>query len=257
MTQPFAERTALVTGGGNGLGRAIALALAGAGAHVVVTGRRAPALDETVAAIEQSGGSGRRALCDVSDDQSVAALRTQLDDLDVSILINNAGVPGPVAPLAEITVGEWDDVFAVNVRGVFLMCQAFLPSMTQQGRGDIVNVGSVSGKRPLARRTPYCASKMAVLGLTRTLATEVGPMGVNVNSVSPGPVRGPRMERNFDLEAERTGTTSIEAEQEFVSRAALKRMVTEEEVAGAVLAVLQMPGLCAADIDLSAGMVAP
>lgn len=257
MTHPIAQRTALVTGGGNGLGRAIALALAGAGAHVVVSGRRAPALDETVAAIEQSGGSGRRALCDVSDATSVAALRAELDDLDVSILINNAGVPGPVAPLTEITVGEWDDVFAVNVRGVFLMCRAFLPSMIEQGRGDIVNVGSVSGKRPLARRTPYCASKMAVLGLTRTLASEVGPMGVNVNSVSPGPVRGPRMERNFLLEAERTGATSIEAEREFVSRAALKRMVTEEEVAGAVLAVLQMPGLCAADIDLSAGMVAP
>ena len=120
----------------------------------------------------------------------------------------------------------------------------------------MINLASVSGKRPLARRTPYTASKMAVIGLTATLAHEVGPLGVIVNSLSPGPVRGPRMERNFAREAERTGTTPAEAEREFVSRAALQRMVTEEEVAAAVVSMLQMPGLCGADIDLSAGMIA-
>jgi NAD(P)-dependent dehydrogenase (short-subunit alcohol dehydrogenase family) len=97
---------------------------------------------------------------------------------------------------------------------------------------------------------------MAVLGLTATLAGEVGPLGVSVNSLSPGPVEGPRMDRNFRLEAERTGASHDEAERAFTSRAALGRMVTEAEVAAAVLAMLQMPGLCAADIDLSAGMVA-
>ena len=95
---------------------------------------------------------------------------------------------------------------------------------------------------------------MAVIGLTRTLATEVGPLGVNVNSSSPGPVSGPRMERNVRVEAGRTGSSVTEAERAFVSRAALNRMVTEHEVAKAVIAMLQMPGLC---VDLSAGMVAP
>lgn len=106
------------------------------------------------------------------------------------------------------------------------------------------------------RRTPYTASKMAVIGLSTTLALEVGPSGVNVNTLSPGPVRGPRMTRNFTLEAQRTGTTVNQAEHEFVSRAALRRMVTEGEVAGAVVAMLHMSGLSGADIDLSAGMVA-
>ncbi|WDV34364.1 SDR family oxidoreductase [Streptomyces sp. AD16] len=108
---------------------------------------------------------------------------------EISVLVNNAGVAGPVAPLTDITPEEWDEVFAVNVRGVYLMCRAFLPAMTRRGFGDVVNVASVSGKRPLLRRTPYCASKMAVIGLTTTLAGEVGPQGVTVNSLSPGRFR--------------------------------------------------------------------
>jgi NAD(P)-dependent dehydrogenase (short-subunit alcohol dehydrogenase family) len=92
---------------------------------------------------------------------------------------------------------------------------------------------------------------MTVIGLTTSLAYEVGPLGVNVNTLSPGPVRGPRMERNFRLEAERTGTSAADAEEAFVSRSALHRMVEEAEVAAAVIAMLHMPGLCAADIDLS------
>ena len=136
------------------------------------------------------------------------------------------------------------------------MCKAFLPAMVQRGSGDVINIASVSGKRPLIRRTPYCASKMAVIGLTSTLAFEVGPAGVNVNTLSPGPVVGPRMDRNFRLEAERTGISYEAAREAFVSRAALGRMVTEQEVGAAVVAMLAMPGLCGADIDLSAGMVA-
>jgi len=174
----------------------------------------------------------------------------------VVVLVITAGVPGPVAPLVDISPQDWDDVFAINVRGVYLMCQAFIPAMVKRGAGDVINLASVSGKRPLTRRTPYTASKMAVIGLTTTLAFEVGPLGVSVNSLSPGPVEGPRMTRNFTMEAERTGTTYSEAEEAYVSRAALHRMLTEDEVASAVVAMLHMPGLCAADIDLSAGMVA-
>jgi len=128
--------------------------------------------------------------------------------------------------------------------------------MIARGAGDVINLASVSGKRPLARRTPYCASKMAVIGLTTTLAAEVGPLGITVNSLSPGPVNGPRMERNFALEAQRTGRTADEARAEFTGRALLGRLLEEEEVGLAVVAMLRMPGLHAADIDLSAGMVA-
>lgn len=246
-------RTALVTGGGTGLGAAIARKLHGAGAEVVVTGRRPEPLKKLAEAL---GERARWEVVDVAEPASVDHLAGQLADTEVSILINNAGIAGPVAPLTDITVEEWDEVFDINVRGTFLMCRAFLPGMVSRGRGDVINLASVSGKRPLVRRTPYCASKMAVIGLSSTLAFEVGPSGVNVNTLSPGPVEGPRMDRNFRLEAERTGGTYEQAQDAFVSRAALGRMVTEEEVGAAVLAMLAMPGLCGADVDLSAGMVA-
>jgi NAD(P)-dependent dehydrogenase (short-subunit alcohol dehydrogenase family) len=247
----LAGRTALVTGGGSGLGAAIAEHLTAAGAGVVVTGRRAEPLRDV------AGRLGARAeVCDVADPAAVDALAQRLRDEKISILVNNAGIAGPVAPLTEIAPDEWDEVFAVNVRGTFLMCRAFLPAMVARGDGDVINLASVSGKRPLTRRTPYCASKMAVLGLTSTLAFEVGPAGVRVNALSPGPVEGDRMDRNFRLEAERTATSVDEARAAFVGRAALGRMITADEVGAAVVAMLAMPGMSGADVDLSAGMVA-
>jgi NAD(P)-dependent dehydrogenase (short-subunit alcohol dehydrogenase family) len=246
-------RTAVVSGAGNGLGRAIAHELSVNGVRVVLVGR---SLDNLEKVRNEIGENACVAACDVAVPESVAELSDVLVDEQVSILVNNAGIAGPVAPLVEIEPGDWDDVFATNVRGLYLMCRAFLPEMISMGCGDVINVASVSGKRPLAGRTPYTASKMAVIGLTTTLASEVGPLGVNVNTLSPGPVAGPRMSRVFQLEAQRLGITPEAAEQEFVSRSALRRMVTEEEVALAAIAMLRMPGLCGADIDLSAGMVA-
>jgi NAD(P)-dependent dehydrogenase (short-subunit alcohol dehydrogenase family) len=251
-----AGRTALVTGGGNGLGRSITLALAEAGANVIAAGRTPEPLAETARLAASAGHDVATATVDVADPNSVADLGRHLVDEPISILVNNAGIPGPVAPLVDVEPHDWDEVFAVNVRGTYLMCRAFLPRMIDAGFGDVINVASVSGKRPLARRTPYCASKMAVIGLTTTLAAEVGPLGITVNSLSPGPVRGPRMDRNFRLEAERLGITVEQATEAFVSRSLLRRLLESDEVGHAVVAMLRMPGLHAADIDLSAGMVA-
>ena len=250
-------RTALVTGAGNGLGRAIAVALAGAGARVILAGRTKTTLDETAGLLP--GGPGRSVVApaDVASPESVDGLRDALAAERVDLLVNNAGIGGPVKAITEIEPAEWDAVFGANVRSVYLMCRAFLPAMYERGSGDVINIASVTGKRPLARRTPYAASKMAVLGLTRTLAFEAGPRGVRVNSLSPGPCRGERMTRNFTAEAAATRTSYAQAQEAFVSRAALRRLVEEDEVAAAVLAMLRMPGLCGADIDLSAGMIAP
>lgn len=249
-------RTALVTGGGRGLGRTIALRLARRGIRTIIVGRDPSSVDETVRLANAEGLDFRGELVDISDASDVGRLAERLANEEISILVNNAGVPGPVKALVDLEVDDWDDVFAVNVRGMFLMCKAFLPPMLQREFGDVINIASVSGKRPLALRTPYCASKMAVIGLTLSLGAEVGIEGVRVNSLSPGPVRGPRMERNFRLEAEAMGISESSAEENFVSRSVLHRLVEEDEVATAVVAMLQMTGLHCADIDLSAGMVA-
>jgi NAD(P)-dependent dehydrogenase (short-subunit alcohol dehydrogenase family) len=253
MSESISGRTAVVTGAGNGLGQAIAGELVAVGARVILVGRRAETLEKTASSV---AGSTRVEVCDVSDSDDVARLAAEVAKENISILVNNAGVAGPTRPIVDIEPAEWEEVFAINVRGVYLMCRALLPKMLEAGRGDVINIASVSGKRPLVNRTPYVASKAAVIALTATLAFEVGPQGVSVNSLSPGPVRGERMSTNFQRTASLTGVTVEQAEAEFVSRAALRRMVSEDEVAQAVLAMLQMPGLCGADIDLSAGMIA-
>jgi NAD(P)-dependent dehydrogenase (short-subunit alcohol dehydrogenase family) len=249
----LAGRVAVVTGGGSGLGAGMAARLVAEGMRVVLVGRRADALAAVAADL---GAAARVEPCDVASPADVAALAERLAGEEVSVVVNNAGVAGPVAPIEEVDAQAWDEVFAVNVRGTFLMCRAFLPGMYERGRGDVVNVASVSGKRPLVRRTPYCASKMAVLGLTTTLAHEAGPHGVRVNALSPGPVESERMDRNFRLEAERTGTSVEAARAAFVERSALGRMVTAAEVADALVAMLRMPGLTGSDLDFSAGMIA-
>jgi NAD(P)-dependent dehydrogenase (short-subunit alcohol dehydrogenase family) len=168
VTEDLAGRTALVTGAGNGLGRAIALALAGAAARVILVGRTEKTLRETAdlagapgapGAPELSGNPGRPgqvvvATCDVASPESVEALRDSLAGEDVSLLVNNAGIGGPVKAITEIEPPEWDEVFGANVRSIYLMCRAFLPAMYRRGSGDVINVASVTGKRPLTRRAP-------------------------------------------------------------------------------------------------------
>jgi NAD(P)-dependent dehydrogenase (short-subunit alcohol dehydrogenase family) len=123
-------RTALVTGAGNGLGKAITLTLAASGARVLLVGRQRGKLAKVAAEI---GPAARIGVCDTSDEAAVAALATEFADEQVSIVVNNAGIGGPVAPLIDISAAEWDEVLAVNVRGVFLICRAFLPPMIARG----------------------------------------------------------------------------------------------------------------------------
>ena len=253
--------SALVVGGGI-TGSVLAVALAGRGVRVDLAeispvwhgvGHGITVQGNALAALAKVGVLDEVLKRGVPFDQ----LRMRQADGSLIAEVPTPRTGGPVKPLVEIEPAEWDEVFGANVRSIYLMCRAFLPAMYRRGSGDVINIASVTGKRPLTRRTPYAASKTAVLGLTRTLAFEAGPLGVRVNSLSPGPCRGERMTRNFTAEAAASGSSYAQAEEAFVSRAALRRLVEEDEVAAAVLAMLRMPGLCGADIDLSAGMIAP
>ena len=218
-------RTALVTGGGNGLGAAIAGALHAEGASVVVAGRREGPLQQVCAEL------GERAswqVCDVADPASVSALAESLAGVEVDVLVNNAGVAGPVAPLTEISVEEWDEVFDVNVRGVFLVCRAFLPAMMARGRGDVVNIASVSGIKGNMGRTAYGASKGAVITMTKVMAVELAESGIRVNAVAPGPVDTPMVQ----------AVHTSAAREAWLRHVPMRRYAAPDEIAGAIVYLL-------------------
>lgn len=252
-------RTAIVTGAGRGIGRAIALALAAEGAAVALAGRGVPALEETAGAIQDKGGRALVAPADVTVvaelERTAEATREAFGAVDV--LVANSGVAGPSAPLWEIDQADWDATMAVNVTGVFLSCRAVLPSMIARGSGSIVVVGSMTGKRPLVNRTPYAASKTAVIGLVRTLAAEVGEHGVRVNLVSPGAVEGERIEWVIRAQAEARGVSPEQARAALTSSSPMGRLVTAEEVAATVafLASDAAAAITGEDVNVSAGTV--
>ncbi len=253
------DKIAVVTGGGRGIGRAIALAYAREGAELVLAARSKEALEETKAMVE---ALGRRALVvptDIRQEESVRDLAEQTISAfgRLDILVNNSGVAGPSATLWEISPAEWEGTFAVNVTGTFLCCRAFLPSMIERRSGCIVILSSMTGKRPLYARTPYAASKMALVGLARTLAWEVGPYGIRVNTSSPGPVEGERIEWVIRKQAEAQGISLEEARRQFTSSSPLVRLIPASDVAEAAvfLASDKAASITGEDLNVSAGTV--
>ncbi|HLL79768.1 MAG TPA: SDR family NAD(P)-dependent oxidoreductase [Ktedonobacteraceae bacterium] len=252
------DKVAVVTGGGRGIGLAIALAYAREGARLVLAARGVEGLEGTRRAVADLGGEALVVPTDISDIESVSALAQQVHAHFgcVDILVNNSGVAGPTAPLWEITPDEWDATFAVNLRGTFLCCRAFLPVMIAQSSGSIILIGSMTGKRPLLGRTPYSASKLALVGLARTLAWETGPYGIRVNVISPGPVEGERIEMVIRKQAEVKDISIDEARQAFLRDSPLGRLVPAQDVAAAAvfLASDRASSITGEDLNVSAGI---
>lgn len=253
------DRVAVVTGAGRGIGKVIAETLAREGAHVVLAARSIDKLAQTRQIVESYGRKGLVVPTDLTDRDQVDALaRTAQEHFGaIDVLVNNSGVGGPSAPLWEVDPDEWDETLTVNVTGTFLACRAFLPGMIERGRGSVVVIGSYSGKRPLLNRTAYTTSKMALVGMVRTLAVEAGPHGVRVNLVSPGAVQGERIEWVIGRLQQAQGTSYEEALATLVSDSPFKRLVQPEEVAQAVvfLASDRSSPVTGEDLNVSAGAV--
>lgn len=184
-TKELAGKKALVTGATSGIGRSIAVKLAEAGATVYLTGRRAELGKETVALIEQAGGTGHFIVSDVASVDDVRKLAEEVGEVDV--LVNNAGI-FPFSPTPEQSVDVYQQVFDVNVRGTYFLTAALAPAMVAKGKGSIVNVSSIAAVVGTPVGSVYNASKAAMDALTRSWAIEFGPAGIRVNSVAPGPV---------------------------------------------------------------------
>jgi NAD(P)-dependent dehydrogenase (short-subunit alcohol dehydrogenase family) len=226
-------KVALVTGGGTGIGKAIALRLSEAGAHVIVAGRSLPPLS---AVAREARGSAIAA--DVSREDDVTRLFASIVERHgrLDVLINNAGVSGPITPIASMDVALWDECIAVNLRGAMLCLKEAARIMTAQRSGSIVNMSSLMGLKGYPMRAAYCATKFALIGVTEAVAREVGPSGVRVNALCPGAVSGELMDR---VVARRAAAENKPPEQiiaeSYTSAAALQRWVDPEEVAEAAL----------------------
>lgn len=250
--------TAYVTGASQGIGREISRTLADEGARVALAAR-----GDGIYETEQLIDAPERTLAvetDVTEEadvrESIEATVEEWGGLDV--VVNNAGIAGPTAPVEEVDVEAFRYTQDVNVTGPFLVVKHAVEHLRASDRGRVINVSSISGKRPLENRTPYVASKMAVIGLTRTLAFELGDDDVTVNAVCPGPVSGPRIEDVISNQADQLGVSYEEAKRRvFTDDAALGRIVDADDVAGMVAYLASEAGrhVTGQDVNVDAGAV--
>jgi len=185
----LAGSVALVTGGSRGIGRAIAQRLAELGASVAICGRDGAALKESAASLAKAGARSLLKVTDVTSAVQVAELvsKTESELGPISILVNNAGM-GLFGPAHEKSEGEWDRVLDTNLRSVFLVSRAVVPSMIQRGTGDIINIGSLAGKNTFAGGGIYCASKWGLMGLSGCMMEDLRGHGIRVSVICPGSV---------------------------------------------------------------------
>jgi NAD(P)-dependent dehydrogenase (short-subunit alcohol dehydrogenase family) len=239
MLKPHAGLRVLVTGGASGIGLVIARAFADAGSRVHVCDASQAHVDALVQAESSTEVNAITAtLADVADRAAVervfADVETQLGGLDV--LINNAGIAGPTGAIEELDVAQWDETVDVNLNAQFYVARRAVPLLRHAREGGaIIALSSVAGRLGYAYRTPYSATKWAIVGLTKSLAIELGPAGIRVNAIQPGVVKGPRIERVIAARAEQLGLSYEQMEKDYLARISLRRMTTPEEVAATAL----------------------
>ena len=223
----------LVTAGASGIGRVIAETFADAGARVFVCDVDESALAAFAAARPDIG----TVVADVADPAAVdvmfGAAAAHQGGLDV--LVNNAGIAGPTAAVEDISVEDWDRTIAVDLNGMFYCTRRAVPLLKAAGGGSIINLSSVAGRLGFALRTPYSAAKWAVVGLTKSLAIELGPANIRVNAIQPGVVAGERIRRVIAAKAAALDMSEHAFEEELLSAVSLRRMVSAQDIANMAL----------------------
>ena len=219
----------LVTAGGSGIGKEIARAFVESGAKVCVCD-----LDEAAlkAAAKDIPGLIPK-VCDISKRQDiermVADSIASLGGLDV--LVNNAGIAGPTAPVAEMDPDAWEKVMQVDLNGTFNVTRLAIPHLRKSNAGVIINMSSVAGRFGYANRSPYCTAKWGLIGFTKTLAIELGGYGIRANAILPGAVAGPRIEKVLQSRAQATHKSLDEVRKEAMAAQSLKRLVDPADIA--------------------------
>ena len=255
----FVNKTALVTGGSKGIGRQICLRLAEEGTRLIIADINPAGIEETARMVMEV--SGRDSLCietDLRDPVQVENLvEKSLSSGNIDFLVNNSGIAGPTANIEDVTLAEWEETMSINLTGIFLLCKHIVPHLKTRGDARIINMASNAPKVPLPWRAPYCASKMAIIGLTRSMAKELGPFGVRVNALCPGAVEGERQNMVIDNIARQTGRTREAVVAEKIERIPLRTFIPEASVADMVAFLCSDQGamLTGQDINITGGAI--
>jgi len=226
----------LVTGSSSGFGELTALAFARKGATVYASMRNCTGASRLVAQAKSEELQIQPIALDVTKPQSIeAAVKSiLLESGRIDVLVNNAGIAGPGGRLEEIDPADVTRTLDVNVTSMFRTARHAIPMMTAQGSGLIVNIASTAGYLGFPYRSPYAASKWAVIGLTKTMAMELGELGVRVNAICPGSIAGPRMDHVIELEAEASGRTPDDIRRGFEQQTSMRTFIEPGEIADTI-----------------------
>jgi len=227
------NKRVLITAGGSGICRSVAEMFIENGAKVHICDVNQNSLDEFKALYPQAGAS----LCDVSDPVRVSALFEDADQHlgGLDILINGAGIGGPIGTVGQVDIQDWDQTIAVNLNGSFYCARLAVPRIKKAGQGSIINFSSSAGFLAFALRSPYAAAKWGLIGFTKTLAKELGQDKIRVNAICPGVVEGERMDRIIAGEAKVRGISQQEVRDNYTKGNALNTFINPKEIASTIL----------------------
>lgn len=219
----------LVTAGASGIGREIARAFAAQGASVFVCDIDAKGLE--ILTKEIPGLATK--VCDLSKPEDIEQMVAYAVDVlcGLDVLVNNAGIAGPTAPVEEVELKEWDEVVQINLNGIFYVTKLAIPHLKKSPAGVIITMSSVAGKFGYANRSPYAATKWALIGFTKTLSIELGKYGIRANAILPGGVEGSRIQKVFEGRAHLSGQTVEEVKQASITNRSIKTLIDPRDIA--------------------------
>ena len=234
------RRTVLVSAGATGLGQVLARAFLDAGDQVHIFDVSAPA----VAAFLQQNPGASGSVADVSQAAEVAAVFEDLQQRygRLDVLVNNAGIAGPVGLVEDCDIAGWDQCVGVNLSGAFYMTRLAVPLLKASGSGSIINISSSAGLLGCPLRSAYAATKWALIGLTKTWAMELGPLGIRVNALCPGSINGERIDRVIHADAKQRGVTPQLVREQYARQVSLRQFVEAEDIASMALYLTRAAG---------------